>query len=129
MGIKAVLTVTNAYLCYSNSGASERSIMQMVSSHNGSHKEPNMNTKPIKLLAAAIGLAALSGTAAANGTVSFGFYVGAPAPVYAAPVYYPPRVVYAPPAPVYYGPPAWGVRYGYRQRWEHDRRWGHDHHR
>ncbi len=92
-----------------------------------------MNTKRIKLLAAAIGLAALSGTAAANGNVSFGIYVGAPAPVYVAPapVYYPPRVVYAPPAPVYYGSPAYAVRYGYRDRWEHDRghnvRWHHGH--
>ncbi len=85
-----------------------------------------MNTKRIKLLAAAIGLAALSGTAAASGNVTFGIYVGAPAPVYVAPpapIYVAPRVVYYRPAPVYY-PPAYAVRYGHRDRWEHDR--GHD---
>ncbi len=69
--------------------------------HNGlvvkqAKRSQDMNTKRIKLLAAAIGLAGLSGTAAASGNVSFGIYAGAPAPVYVAPpasVYVAPRVV------------------------------------
>jgi hypothetical protein len=94
-----------------------------------SQKEANMKSKRTTLLAAAIGLAALSGTAAAHGNVDFGFYIGVPAPVYTTPrpAYYgPPPRVYYPPAPVYYGPPAYGVRYGYRDRSERDRRWEHD---
>ncbi len=50
----------------------------MDSSYSLSKRRQNMNTKRIKLLAAAIGLVALSGTAAAAGNVSFDFYLGAP---------------------------------------------------
>jgi len=90
-----------------------------------------MNTKWTKLLVTGLALGALSGTAAASGHVSVGFYLGAPAPVVAPPVVYTPPPVYYTPAPrvvyptapvyypapyypaPYYATPAWGVRYGW----------------
>lgn len=79
---------------------------------------------------------AASTLASAHGNVSFGVYLGAPAPVYAppvyapAPVYYPPPPVYYPPR-VYYGPAYYGPVYRYdygppHRDWHrrpHGRRW------
>ena len=86
-----------------------------------------------KLTALLIGgiLVVASGTAAAGGNVSFGISIGVP--VYAAPVYAPPPVVYYPAAPVYYGPPV--VYHNPRPyyapaavfRYNNGRGWGHGH--
>lgn len=60
--------------------------------------------KVIPILAGATAL--LVSASAAQAHVSIGVGIGIPAPVYAAPVYAPPPVVYAPPPPsIVYAPP------------------------
>lgn len=88
-----------------------------------------------KLLAVGLGMAALSGTAAARDNVSFSISFGVPAPVYAqvqaysyaSPVYYAqPRVVYAPPRVVYYAAPQYVQRHrghGGQKHWHKQHGW------
>ena len=101
-----------------------------------------MKNRTIVMLAGAL-LAAVSGTASANGRISVGIGIGLPAYGYVAPppvtyapppvTYAPPLVTYAPPPvyyappPVYYAPAPWGVRYyGYWGRgWGRHHGYGH----
>ena len=78
-----------------------------------------MKTRLTVFLAGVL-LAALSGTAAADGRINVDVIIGAPGYTYMAP----PPVYYYPPAPVYYAPAPWAVRH--HRDWDRD--W-HRHHR